>query len=92
MAADTIVEQRTLLAGPGDRPAQLRYEVTVTNGMKAVSLTIKTIRTSPTGKTDESTTYVTFEDLENAHLLADALIRKAVNVNRGVHDNSDGAI
>jgi hypothetical protein len=91
--ADFIISERTLLAAPGEKPTKIRQEITVTNGTGAVSVGIHTIRTGPSGVAhDAGREHIIIEDLEAVHLLADALIRKAVNVRRGVHDNSDGAI
>lgn len=93
MAADTIVTERTLLAGPGEKAPKIRHEVTVTNGNAAISIGVRTLRISDEGMVDDTVppTYVVI-DGEQADLLADALIRKSVNLRRGIHDNSDGAI
>lgn len=93
MAADTIVYERELLEAPGQaNPPKIRNEVTVTNGLSHISIGIRAVRIGSDGKVDESAPVYVIVEGEQADLIADALIRKSVNLRRGVHDNSDGAI
>ena len=78
----------TYIAAEQRRLQQSGYElvpagVTVTNGTGRVSIVI-----GREGSPELSLAL----DTEQAQLLADALIRKAVNVSRGVHDNDKEAI
>lgn len=81
MAADFISTPQPRLA-----QSDITANVLVTNGTKRVSLTLKREFSSD----EEKMTLVLTP--EEAQLIADALIRKAVNVSRGVHDNDREAI
>lgn len=92
MSADVIRTTEKLLAGPGSPAPELNSQIVVTNGVQKVSITVRIEKVSSRGDISEERLDLPALTAEQAQLLADALIRKAVNVSRGVHDNDREAI